>query len=543
MATPRSSSTSALLPNPPIRPSRRALVRGAAWATPTALVSVAAPAMAVSPLNCQEPGTLFDAQARGIFLSGSLGGVDLDNVAALQGAHARAFDPVADGATSTVEDQDSAGLDISVLSTLNLSLSGLAGTVSDILDFTAGQKAGVLNQYGYANEAVGQGDSAEIGASGAVGDNSGTITLSKGDPKAPELGTINLYTLLKTLTRNQAVAALVDDISALDLVLGAVAGRAQMDSLCATPKSSELQRDYLIAYARLVVASDVVGTLLSRLTTTLSGGISVSTDALLGALRPIPVLGPLLAGVGSALAQVKSTITVNTNSLTDTPIPAESGTALRVDLGKSQIILDLETLLDGGLNGQSPNTRLFIDAGLADGSTQSLLDQWTDALVERVTALVSVDISITVAGIVRVTAKGTLKDLLAGEGAIAVQVPRLLGGWQDLAGVSLPTVAKAIGGVVQGSLDALFNTGGALATALDGVNTLLGALFTVLQDVIVITVNAQNEASGVEPAYFQAITPVGRYDVAAIHMQAIGALNLLNLTLARGSAGENEPRS
>ncbi|MGO3506697.1 MAG: choice-of-anchor G family protein, partial [Brachybacterium tyrofermentans] len=172
-------------------------MKGAAWAAPVAAFSVGAPALAFSP-SCTDD-SLLDSQARARMLSGQIGGADLDVIAEVNGVHAQAFDPIADGADSISQDLKTNPLTVEALSAINLNLGGLSGALTTILDFATAQDAGVLNEYAYANEnaqSANNPDAPEVGGAGAVG-NDGTIALSVDDPNPPALGTINLYSILE----------------------------------------------------------------------------------------------------------------------------------------------------------------------------------------------------------------------------------------------------------------------------------------------------------------------------------------------------------
>ena len=211
--------------------TRRTLVKGAAWATPVAAFSLSAPAMALS-VSCSD-ATLLDSQARARMLSGQIGGANLDVLAKVDGVHAQAFDPPAPGADGSQSDLKANPLTVEALSAIQLNLGGLSGALTTVLDFVAGQDAGVLNEYAYANE---QAQSAlnpgapEVGGAGAVS-NDGTIAISVDDPNPPALGTINLYSILQQAT-GPGVAELVDLVAGLDLQIGAAAGTAELDYVC-----------------------------------------------------------------------------------------------------------------------------------------------------------------------------------------------------------------------------------------------------------------------------------------------------------------------
>ena len=122
--------------------TRRTLVKGAAWATPVAALSLSAPAMALS-VSCSDT-TLLDSQARARMLSGQIGGANLDVLAEVDGVHAQAFDPPAPGADGSQSDLKANPLTVEALSAIQLNLGGLSGALTSVLDFVAGQDAGVL---------------------------------------------------------------------------------------------------------------------------------------------------------------------------------------------------------------------------------------------------------------------------------------------------------------------------------------------------------------------------------------------------------------
>ncbi|UEJ81111.1 choice-of-anchor G family protein [Brachybacterium halotolerans subsp. kimchii] len=511
-------------------------MRGAAWATPTALLAVGAPAMAVSNGGCQDPGTVFDAQSRGRLLSGAIGGVNLDAVAAIEGAHAQAV-------AGTPTDTESAALTVSALQAIQLNLGSLTGALSSILDLVAGQNAGVVNQFAYANEAAEGVGTGEIGASGAVNQSTGAITLHAGDASAPTLGTVDLRSLLQQATGLPGVADLVASVSQLQLQIGAVAGIAEFDSLCTQVDEDEVDRDYLVAYLRLLVASDVVGAITSAVPATLN----VSTDAIWSVLQGVPLLGSLLSALGKNALTV--TATVDTNALKSTPIPQSGNPALQLDLSKGTVLIDVASLLGGAyqggisgwLNQQNPNTRLFVDAPLPADAVATIVNTLANDLKTRLTQVINVTIK---AGNTTGTlptgllVQATLASLLNGTATATF----VLAGIPINLGAALSPLLKSLGSVVETALNTLFAPNGAITTALSGLSGLLTTLFGVLQGVLAITVNAQNVALGSMPSYYRAISPSGRYDVGALHLQILGIANLLDLSLGRGSVGENTPR-
>ncbi|MFC0674727.1 choice-of-anchor G family protein [Brachybacterium hainanense] len=532
-------------PSRSFRPSRRALVKGAAWAAPAAAaVSVGAPAFAVSA-TCAAKNLLENAQARGILLSGHLLNLDLATVAELKSAHAQTN-------TTTPWDVDQAGIAVGALGNfLNIDLTGTGILVSDILTGLTNVDAGALNQFGYADSDSADDNSAsggfngtnsgELGASGTINDATGAVNFSEGDTGAPSVGNINLKTILEQIAGGPA-ADLVSQVAELNLDIGALFGRAFMDYECSTNNEDVfvLERDYLIAYLKLILKSDVLGGVLTTLTDGLDSTINIDLNALKDALKSVPILGPLITNLVNISGS--ATVDVNTGQLDDQPIPDDPNAALQLDLAGTTITLNLESLLDGGINGQGPNTRLFVDAPLVDGSITNLVDGIVDSILDRITHIASVNIDITLKTLVlevaRIKVTGSLADLLDGTAQATITVA---GAVQ----VDAALVTKALGGVIYDTLAALFNGSGVLAGVVSSLNGLLGSLFSVLTEVLVIYVNAQNApvgGVGPVPSAYSGL-PEGRYDVAALHLAVLDVLDLLDLSLARGSVGENTPQA
>ncbi len=129
---------------------------------------------------------------------------------------------------------------------------------------------------------------------------------------------------------------------------------------------------------------------------------------------------------------------------------------------------------------------------LADGLLQALLATTT--------------VNISVAGLVTIT--GNLNNLSIG----VVGIPILPAG-------TVTAIRAAVVAAVRG----------AIVGALGSTNTLLDNLFSVLTNVLNITINAQTSGGGV-------------YDVAALRFNVLNVVNLLDLRLGRGITGPNTPR-
>lgn len=530
--------------------SRRNVLIGAGWAVPAVMMSTAVPAYAASPSFCAPAGTLFDTDARGKLLAGTLLNTNFD---------AENLDSIAEVWNAIAQERAGGGpfvevsspLGATALSALRLQLGPLAGAVSDLLTSLTNADVGVVNQYAYAHEQPGLVPGGySLGASGAVNQANGALSFSKADPGAPQLGSLNLYEVLQQLLNESpnapGLGALVAAIANLDLQIGAVGGLSRLDSLCQTPAEAELLRQYVIAYLRLVVESALVGNLVSVLAglTTLN----VSTDAIWGLLEAVPLLGPLLAALGQNALTV--TVTVDTQQLIGVPIPNEPNPALQLDLPNGTIVLDVERLLGGmydgqseKLNGQPPNSQLFVDVPLPTGGITEILDQViADSLLPRIKELVYIKISAgSTSGLLAtgLLIEGTLNQFLSGQGT-AVLV--LLGAPVNL-GAALGPLLTSIGNLVDGVVNGLVAPGGLLNAVLDPINVLLENLFTVLTQVIGIYVNRQWESPR-DPAYTTGNSRVqtARYHEAALHLQAVGLLHLLDLRLATGYSGYHTQR-
>ncbi|WP_127097501.1 choice-of-anchor G family protein [Brachybacterium saurashtrense] len=481
---------------------RRTLVAGAAWSVPVVAFGTATPAMAASPGECDPEGTLYDATGTGKLLSGSIAGVDLDNVASVDGATASV------DASTPAEAEATNPLQATVLNSIQLGLTGLADTLSDILDFNT--DTGVLNQYGYAHE-----DGTVRGASGAVADN-GTIRLEPGEGW-PELATLQLSEVVEEIG-GSAASDFLSLVADADLSIGAVAGRTAFNSLCNPPV--DLERDYLVAYLKTILTSPTIGATVETVNATLDG----LTSGLVDTLNDLPALG-LLASVDSLSL-----------SLDTAQTPAGTGRPVQIALeNPATVTVDLGALLGGAysgttaspwLNSLAPNTRLFVDAPLPADAAAIQAGVLTEALLDAIRIDIQLDVLLS---LVDVTVTGSVGDLVSGEATVE---PELLG--------LTSAILTSIGTVIR---EAILEAG-ALTPITSAVTALLQSLFTILEDVVVLTLNAQNQEPGAVPDDLAAL-PDGQYDVAALHIGALDAagLDLLDVLLGRGSGGPNTVRA
>lgn len=520
-------------------PSRRSVMKGVAWTTPLAAVAVAAPAVAVSPTDCQPAGTEFTARAGAQFLSGTIGGAELASAGTIALEQTPAEGPASTGSA----------LNVGLLDSINLDATGLAGVVSDLLDITVGQDAGLINQFAQAiPAAAAQGSegeaTAEIGAAGAVSQATGAVSLSDSGAAAPTLGTIDLRTLVDELTETPEVSALLSSVTDLRLQIGALAGRAFMDSLCEIPDPEDpaaVQRDYNLSYVRLAAESPTVGAAVTGINDILGDELTIGNDVLADALEPltgtIPGLGPVVDLLTRVLGGiVTANVTVDTGAVTSSAIPADPGAPVRLLLGgggtPAQLVLDVGPLLGypytgagGGLNGLAPNTQLLAGGDPLTADSATLVADLVNALIDQASDNITIDISaLSLLGAGLINIQGTITDLLNGGGTVTVAGTLVTGDARD---DLLDNLLGAVQTTIADSLD----------TALDGLQDLLSTIFTAINDILSLTVNAQSEpVIGDSP--FD-VAP-GRFDVAPLHVSLIDAVDLLDLTVARGYVGPND---
>ncbi|WP_336648654.1 choice-of-anchor G family protein [Microbacterium sp. MMO-10] len=532
--------------------SRRTIMKGAAWTVPALMVATSAPMAAAS---CWPGGTIFNSHGLGKFLSGTIGNQNLDLLASINAAKADTPGPAT---PQQVVDFNS--LDVSVLSAINVDLSGTGALLSNLLGFLVPANTGVYNQYAKADS-----NGQSIGASGLVSNN-GVIDTGAAAGNV-DVGSLDLKVILESLVGSSLGGAL-SNVSDLKLKVGAVGGRASVDNTNCTPGNDDIvTRDYLLAYLRLLISSNVVGSLataLSTLLNTLPANISLAAikSALTAGLGP---LGPVVSAILTPLVNAANvTVTIDTSPLLTQPIPAGTGKALQLDLGAGTALLDLGAVLGGAytgnvdafLNSRGPNTRLFVDAPLPTDAVTTILNDWVTALIEVLKPLITITVTshidLRVAGngiVADLNLSGSLAQFLSGTATASLQTVLWALGSPgtpvniDLSPV-LNTLLSGVGNVVLTALDALLRPAGTLNALFGGVNTLLSGIFGILQNILVLTVNAQNAPTNGGgrpiPLPLQGL-PVGRYDVAALHLGLVQTA-LLNLLLARGSVGPNRPR-
>ncbi|MBS3177366.1 choice-of-anchor G family protein [Pseudoclavibacter sp. Marseille-Q4354] len=321
------------------------------------------------------------------------------------------------------------------------------------------------------------------------------------------------------------------------------------------PPTGGIQRQYILSHLRAKVTSGVVGALGTALQTTIPVNLPVSTQAIFDVLAGIPLLSGLVAALGGAAA-LNVSATVDLAALTAAPIGG-ANSPLRLDLTAGTVTVDLATLLntpDGKtFNNLPANTRLFADLALPTNAVVAALNTLVEDIITRLAGSIAISITASVlGGVTTVNISGTLAQFLAGPTGGATAVIRVALVTLNLTPI-LGTLLGGIAGVVAGTVRNLLAPNGTLNAIFTPLNNLLSSLFSALTNVLVITINAQNDGSSKDPfSSVRVPLPAGGtipasptfrvFETAALQVGAIGFLNLLNLFVARGSSGPNPLR-
>lgn len=333
-----------------------------------------------APLSASA-ATVPTSSAEARFLSGTLLGIDLDQIVEVKGASA-----TNDGTQSTQTQKDP--LDAEVLQAINVS-----SNPAPQLDLGGVLQVGPVGQYATASV-----DGRSAAATGAVVDD-GVLGVGGDTATPPANATLDLQGLLG----DEFASTLLD----LKLEIGAIAARAEADLDTASG-------DYQIADAVLSFSSPAI----ANLTPKVDDALQEVVDALNGLVGPggqlvdevngllvnlDPVLN-LLGGSGNVTA------TINTGDLSqavESILQDEYGNgAVSFDLEAGTVNVDLEQLLGGDLNDLAPGTELLTDdvvnqilegitdtvATIADQVVEKVEQALNDANVD-----ISADLSVNVA--------------------------------------------------------------------------------------------------------------------------------------------------
>ncbi|MGQ0844613.1 MAG: choice-of-anchor G family protein [Sporichthyaceae bacterium] len=386
------------------------------------------------------------SQARGVFLSGSALGIDLDDIVSLKSAKA-----VNDGDDRTVKDLNP--LEVSLLNSLDVPLGPV-----NLLEGNGLLSLGAVNQ-----AAVARSNGSAVGASGAVTD-SGAIAVGGEDDVPPANATLDLGGLLESTLGTDLVGDLVD----LDLTVGAISANAKQDK----GEDGRQRGDYQIADLTLDLQSPLLAGLLDGLNLGSLQGQVGGLDGVLNGLDLDTLLAPVLGTLGLENPQLTAgNLPILSDIVGDQDLTLGSG-AVRVDLTDGTITVDVEELLKAlglDLNDLPPNTELVSTilegivsnvADLVSGAVEDLVDDLTDAIE-----------AITVTGQGSALLGGALTPIT------------------DLTGIAgqLDTVLDGLLDTVLAPVDDLLE---------DVVGPLLDPIFDALEQVLSIRVNVQQRSNG-----------------------------------------------
>lgn len=413
------------------------------------------------------------------FLSGSLLGLDLADVAALEGATA-----YNDGTKDKVTSKDP--LHATVLDTIDINVPGgvQLPVLSDYVD------AGAVNQYA---EASSGGHS--MASAGAIGDDGAIGVGNVGSGSAGDLD-VDLKGLLG--------ASYAANLTDLRLSLEAVAAQAigNLDTASG---------NYTLAGATLHFTSPAIADLTDKVLTSL-GVVNDTLGRLTGSAG---ILALDVSGLIKALGVVADpTVSVSLSAdleaaVRELLVEQYNDGAVSFDLGTGSVSIDLEALLGGSLNNLPPNTELLTDAVIGPVLTgiTNTLDSLVQSIVTRVDETlrqarldVDVDLDLTtpvlgktteclpivkdVVGPVGATVDDVLNGLVGGTiGGVSNGLP--LG--QVISGVGLDHLLTGlglgglVGGLLGGGTSAILPTtvlGQVTETVCNVVDTVLDTLNT-----------------------------------------------------------------
>ncbi|GED11348.1 choice-of-anchor G family protein [Cellulosimicrobium cellulans] len=440
-----------------------------------------------------------DSEGSGQFLSGTVAGLDLATIAALEGAVAE--NP--SGANPVVTNP----LAASVFQSLGIDLTGTL----QLLGPNGILQLGAVNQYGEAND-----DGSARAASGAVSDQ-GAISVG-GSEEFPSDAQLNLTQLL-----GPGFESVVAD---LDLSLGALSATAEGTGGTAPTG------DYQIAGATLTLdspaVSDIATTVDDEVVPLVDGAVGqlVGTDGLLAqALNSIGALAGVLEVLGADLEPTVA-IDVDLDSALAPVLDQDFGDeGVVLNVGDGTVTVDLDTILGGtgSLNGFDPNTEVLDDTAInaiLDG-LGAALDDLTTALVEAVnTALHAASLTLSVEAVVDnpiplapdllnldINLDTTVGDVV--DGAVAPGDATITIALSGLP-LTLP-LGDLVTALASPLNTVLFADGTGLVSTLAGtitsevtgpVLTALSPVFEILTEVVSLVVNVQEPEPSVADATF-----------------------------------------
>ena len=451
--------------------------------------------LTASPASA-DPGT---SRADAQYLSGTLLGASLDNLAAVEGSSAEVS--AEETATET--------------QTRNLNLNLVDGVL--VLEAPNGVQipldvgeAGAVGQYAQASP-----DGSSRAVSGLVSEE-GVVGVSPDGTNPPGPLSLDLSELLNN-----------DSLGNLRLTTGVNTASASQ----AAPAAA--QGDYNIADLNLVVNSDVIAALTGQIDASVDG-VQADVDAavgpdgsLLAAL--LPAGGNVLSSNASLDVDLQGTVDA---VLAENQVLGGEG-PVTVNLANGDITVDIAALLAANgqdLNNLPANTELVSPEILnlvtdeVNELVAGLLGEVSDAIdVALDTAVLDLNLSASLplnpdTPVLDVALNGTLADIVDGTTEAVVTVGDL--------DVEVGVVNLAIQDQVRALLDSQIDVTGLLA----GVAPLYPVLTDTLSSVLSLTVNNQETTNGV-------------FTETALRLTALQALDIndeaLTLNLAQASVGPN----
>lgn len=325
---------------------RRLTGAGAAAAT----VAVVAGLTLAAPLSASATDQP-ESYAKGQFLSGSILGTNLSNVARVTPAVAHN-----DGTQGTQTQADP----FSATALNSLTVGGGSSLQLGLGDFL---QLGAVHQYATAKN-----DGSSQGASGAVGNN-GAIQ-GNSNQSAPANATFDLSKLLGS----QFASTLTD----LKLELGAVAAQANGNL-------DKASGDYNLSSAKLTFSSPAVAQLSQKVNSAIDsvnsdlGNLSGQDGDLIKVLNGLLPAGSGLNLLGSGVSVTASIDTGDLKKAVQDVLDSQfSSQGASVNLETGTVTLDLAKLLGGNLNDLAPGTELINDR---------IINQVLDSITSQVSSI------------------------------------------------------------------------------------------------------------------------------------------------------------
>ncbi|MGL3805203.1 choice-of-anchor G family protein [Paeniglutamicibacter sp. R2-26] len=450
-------------------------------------------------------------------------------------------------------------INLSLLELLGINVGTLAlpvidnGTNNGLLNLGS---LGTLNSFG----ASPSGTQAKS-AAGAVTSDGAVAVDPDNEGGGANSATIDLTALLDQLNVSGLTDQIVDEVA---LKLGAVASTAEKTN-------GNVTSEYVVADAKAVVSSPLVGNIATQLggvvdgaDTTVNGlvGSGGVIDTIVSGVPTIDIgLGVVDVNVGNTTATIDNLdlASIKTGLLQST-ITASNG-VVSLDLGTGLVTIDLEQAVNpgatNGLNGLAPNTDVIdtatlqlITTGLENVVSQ-LVDQLTQAITDAIYAAtlnIEIDLSVNaLAGVVSaddgsITISGSLGDFLGINGGTPDITVDLV-----VALLSIPLIN--VGALTTFLVDALVTpilsgVGGtlnSLISNLDGTITpitdqllddLSPVINGVLNEIVQLTINDQPTVD--TPARAGALG-AGSFSVSALTLTLLPQASAAKVSLATSS--------